>query len=270
MPLPRVARRGPIVLYVDELDDATAEAVRFVRSSPATASRRSTSATPAASRAPGALQRDIRSARRASPQRHGVGHGRRLGERGRASAGRDHDAGRARALHASGRSSPRCAAVRHSPCGCVSRASATSSSPTCRSSRVPRAHPSRRSSGAGGRPCCSRSPTTMPRRAGRSSTRSGSAQPTCAACTSRWATTTRMPRRPSGRRALADPRRRRRVPLPRSRRSAARPRSARSRPTRTRSAWSCCPRSSARTAGSGSCTTSAGSSSSACCCSRSA
>ncbi|MEO9177206.1 MAG: APC family permease, partial [Gaiellales bacterium] len=32
IPLPRVAARGPIVLYVDELDDATAEAVRFVRS----------------------------------------------------------------------------------------------------------------------------------------------------------------------------------------------------------------------------------------------
>jgi amino acid transporter len=31
-PLARVASRGPIVLYVDELDDATAEAVRFVRS----------------------------------------------------------------------------------------------------------------------------------------------------------------------------------------------------------------------------------------------
>ncbi len=31
-PLPRIAARGPIVLYVDELDDATAEAVRFVRS----------------------------------------------------------------------------------------------------------------------------------------------------------------------------------------------------------------------------------------------
>jgi amino acid transporter len=31
-PLPRVAARGPIVLYVEELDDATAEAVRFVRS----------------------------------------------------------------------------------------------------------------------------------------------------------------------------------------------------------------------------------------------
>jgi amino acid transporter len=31
-PLARVAARGPIVLYVDELDDATAEAVRFIRS----------------------------------------------------------------------------------------------------------------------------------------------------------------------------------------------------------------------------------------------
>ena len=31
-PLPRVAARGPIVLYVEALDDATAEAVRFVRS----------------------------------------------------------------------------------------------------------------------------------------------------------------------------------------------------------------------------------------------
>ena len=31
-PLPRIAARGPIVLYVDGLDDATAEAVRFVRS----------------------------------------------------------------------------------------------------------------------------------------------------------------------------------------------------------------------------------------------
>jgi amino acid transporter len=31
-PLPRVAAGGPVVLYVDELDDATAEAVRFVRS----------------------------------------------------------------------------------------------------------------------------------------------------------------------------------------------------------------------------------------------
>ena len=31
-PLPRVAARGPIVLYVEGLDDATAEAVRFVRS----------------------------------------------------------------------------------------------------------------------------------------------------------------------------------------------------------------------------------------------
>jgi amino acid transporter len=31
-PLPRVAAGGPIVLYVDELDDATAQAVRFVRS----------------------------------------------------------------------------------------------------------------------------------------------------------------------------------------------------------------------------------------------
>ena len=31
-PLPRIAARGPMVLYVDELDDATAEAVRFCRS----------------------------------------------------------------------------------------------------------------------------------------------------------------------------------------------------------------------------------------------
>ena len=31
-PLPRIAAGGPVVLFVDELDDATAEAVRFVRS----------------------------------------------------------------------------------------------------------------------------------------------------------------------------------------------------------------------------------------------
>ena len=269
-PLPRVAARGR------SCSTSTSSTTRRPRPSgssarsPAIASRPSTSPRRAASPA-----RGVRSAARARPSSCF-----RRAEPCRAPLPRGCATSNAHRTRSRPSSSPSCSAgVRCSPrsvagprwpCDCACRASGTSWSRTCRWSRDRRTRPRTASSAGAARRCCCRSRTTMPPRGGRSPTRSVSGPTTSAGCTSPSARTMPSRRVPSGQRVRS------RSPSTSSRRPSVTSegrcsaQSAPSRRTRMRSASSCSRRSSARIAGSASCTTSAACSSSACCSSRSA
>ena len=128
--------RGPVVLFVSALDDATAEALRYVRAiagerlpgDPRGRSRRHQRHRPGLARV---LRRRRPGAHHAAARADGLRHRGPLRAGDRARARRGHDARRARAVQAPLRCSPSCAAARRSRCACACRARRTSCWPTC-------------------------------------------------------------------------------------------------------------------------------------------
>ena len=195
--------RGPVVLFVSALDDATAEALRYVRAIAGDRFEAIHVAERRRQRHRAGLARILRRGAAtpdAAPRTHRLGHGRAARAGARARAGRGHHARRARAVQAALAGSPSCAAARRSRCGCACRARRTSCWPTCRWWPM-RTVWAGRSPASRRRPSCCRSPSSTPPRATPSAMRSGSARATSSPCTSSWAPTTSRRRARPGRRA---------------------------------------------------------------------